>query len=503
MGTVGPVIRPHPTVILIGGPMTVDDGSTIDSRQPVEGDPESRVTRKSMATSWLWWTTASSVVGPLLDAAGDHAFALLIGDRSVVELRSDGNLRRTGLRSLLAGGTSVIELVRTSMDEPLVDGYEAVATLRGVDDQSLGTIGVRIVHPARRWRFLNGNDYYLSYAGPLIRPTVIVDTSDLVIGGEFPNDTRFQALDELRLFNDDVVLVVPHTERAESLLRDYFEWIRAGRPPTPTAPSLMPAGWDPSTPPDPVRYASSVPVEADFRVTGLIEGGEWRDSADFEAARALLQSRFDLRIGIWDLVRNPVLRRTLLDAAAVPPTPSGAAPIPVGAAGRADRRVAQKLDDDATEAAALRAAARQLRPLKAVGWKATSARPGEFRLALTEPLRRWPMDEPCPLVELMVAIARRQTTVSLWTCMYNDIDVHSYVVAHRETLERIAAPDLCDFDDERLTVWRSAGGWADDVEWAVRGAVLADRTGPWAEAFADLCADCVQVQRQRFAAWLD
>ena len=26
-------------IILIGGPMTVDDGSTLDSRQPVTGDP--------------------------------------------------------------------------------------------------------------------------------------------------------------------------------------------------------------------------------------------------------------------------------------------------------------------------------------------------------------------------------------------------------------------------------------------------------------------------------
>ena len=31
------------------------------------------------------------------------------------------------------------------------------------------------------------------------------------------------------------------------------------------------------------------------------------------AARKLLQSRFDLKIGIWDLVDSPTLRESLLD----------------------------------------------------------------------------------------------------------------------------------------------------------------------------------------------
>ena len=71
------------------------------------------MTRSSLATSLLWWITASSLVGQILDSAGDDPYALVIGNRSVVELRQDGRLRRLGLRSILSGGTSTVELIRT------------------------------------------------------------------------------------------------------------------------------------------------------------------------------------------------------------------------------------------------------------------------------------------------------------------------------------------------------------------------------------------------------
>ena len=63
-------------IILIGGPMTVDDGSTLDSRQPVTGDPGSSVRLASLASSLLWWTTVSSLVGQILDSAGNDPYAL-------------------------------------------------------------------------------------------------------------------------------------------------------------------------------------------------------------------------------------------------------------------------------------------------------------------------------------------------------------------------------------------------------------------------------------------
>ncbi|MGH9106358.1 MAG: hypothetical protein ACRDZX_11085 [Acidimicrobiales bacterium] len=101
-----------PLVVLVGGQMTVDDGSTLDSRQPIVGDPGSQVTRKSLAASLLWWATVSSLVDPILRSSGDNAFAMVIGARSVVEVRSDGELRRTRLRTFLPGGSTLADIVR-------------------------------------------------------------------------------------------------------------------------------------------------------------------------------------------------------------------------------------------------------------------------------------------------------------------------------------------------------------------------------------------------------
>lgn len=171
------------TVVLIGGPMTVDDGSTLDSRQPIIGDPSSRITRASLATSLLWWTTVTSLVSPILDSSAPDAFALVIGSRSVVEVRPDGNLRRIRLRSLLPGGSATADVLR-SIDEPLPDGYELVAQESFQQwKESQGNkqvevlFGCRIPRGSERWVFLDRGEYYLHLAASRMRPSIIVDTS--------------------------------------------------------------------------------------------------------------------------------------------------------------------------------------------------------------------------------------------------------------------------------------------------------------------------------------
>ena len=317
-----------PTVILIGGRMTVDDGSTLDSRQPIVGDPGSQVTRRSLATSLLWWTTVSSLVSRILDTAGQGTFALVIGGRSVVEVRGDGELRRTRLRSMLPGGSTTADFIRC-VGWRLPHGYEAATE---------GT-GYRLTHAGQRWVFVNHGEYYLHLAAAQVRPAAIVDTSwPFELEGEGasyePYAGRFREFEKNRLFGDRIVLVMPHTHRTESFLRGYLTWARGGRPDDDSSrwapPS--PSPWDPAAPPDPIRYSCPVPVQADFGVTGLIQDGEWLDAADLEAARSLLQARFDLKIGIWDLVENSTLRRTLLESGPPNLVPVGAATIPSGAA---------------------------------------------------------------------------------------------------------------------------------------------------------------------------
>ena len=147
----GAAAGPH--VALIGGPITVDDGSSLDSRQQVEGDEHSQVTLRSMATSALWWRVTSSLVMPILQSAGDDAFALVIGQRSVMEVRPDGSTKRTSLRSLLPGGVTQVEIVRTGIKEPLAEGHELAEIL----PREVGSVGFKRGDPTKRWHFLNGN----------------------------------------------------------------------------------------------------------------------------------------------------------------------------------------------------------------------------------------------------------------------------------------------------------------------------------------------------------
>ena len=374
-----------PTIILVGGPMTVDDGSSLDSRQPVAGDPASHVTHSSLATSHLWWFATSSLVGRLLDSAGESSFALLIGNRSVVELRPDEMLRRTGLRSVLPGGTSKLELIRTSFDETLPDGYTQSRRLQNWSGEVMGTVGFKTGDPDCRWRFLQGNEFYLSVAGKDIGASVVIDTSETITGGDRLVSGVYAAFEQRRLYAVDSILVMPHTHRTESLIRGYLAWVRAGRPDTaePAAPSPPPG----TPPPNPIHYTCPVPVQAEFGVTGLVRHDQWCDPSDVEAARALLQARYDLKIGIWDLVGNPTLRRTLLASTPHVPTPTHSAPVPAGAAQRAQKRVAEKAAERSEEERALHSITAHLHPLEVLGWNRSGNAGNAMVLPLTSIFR--------------------------------------------------------------------------------------------------------------------
>lgn len=487
-----------PTIILIGGPMTVDDGSSLDSRQPVADDPTSHVTQASLATSLLWWLTASSLVGRFLDSAGESAFALLVGQRSVVELRHDGSLRRTGLRAVLPGGTTELELIRTSFDEPLPDTYTETHRLGSWNGTVMGTVGFKTKAPSRRWRFLKGSEFYLDRAGERIGAAVLIDTSETLTRGGDLLPGRYADFEKRRLMGDNGVLVMPHTHRIESLVRGYLAWVRGGRPAAEKISAPV-TTWDPAAPPDPVHYTCPVAVQAQFGVTGLVQDGEWRDPSDLEAARALLQARYDLKIGIWDLVGNPTLRSALLSSAPPTPAPAKVAAIPAGAAERAQKRVAARTVERAEAERALDQIAASFGPLEALGWKRPTEGRGFMRLPLTDDYAHWPGDDPFPLVQLEFEISKRESSVSAFTILYNQVDIAQYVTDRRETFESIAVPDRCPLGKSpRPVLWRAHGGWADDVDWPHRTAALAEHTRRWRAALQELCIQCRHAHAKKF-----
>jgi hypothetical protein len=92
-----------PMFLLIGGEMLVEGGHKVDTRQPLDGDEWGEAMMRTLANSWLWWNIASSVVLPILEAAGPEAYALIVGQKSVLDLKGDGSTTRTGLKALLTG----------------------------------------------------------------------------------------------------------------------------------------------------------------------------------------------------------------------------------------------------------------------------------------------------------------------------------------------------------------------------------------------------------------
>src|SRR5579872_2439874 len=270
-------------ILLIGGQMTVEGGDHIDTRQPLEGDKWSEVMNKSLGTSWLWWTIVSSVVLPILESRGRSAFALVIGDKSVVDLRGDGSTRRLGLKGLLAGGVGAAKVIRTDMEDgTLPADYTEAETLRAWNGQSLGKVGVALPgDPELKWRFLDGNPFYLKHALRVIDPAVIVDTTGSLLGRspfagsdategddrDASATARYKDMETSRL-HEGIVLVIPHTARIDVIMHDYSRWVGAGRPDgrdvVPQVSDGVPV-WNPDSPPDPVRYLRLVPVEASFK----------------------------------------------------------------------------------------------------------------------------------------------------------------------------------------------------------------------------------------------
>ena len=310
-----------PTFILVGGRLTREDGEALDSRQPVEGDPRSTVTCRILSESLAWWMTTLSLVNAILDSQGPDAFALVIGRQSVVELKPDGSLRRIRLRSLLEGDVGTVHVHTFESEASLPENYVKVGEWQTADHVPNLVVGVELDSEAHRWRFLKGAATSVD-AHSTIGQKVVANTTSHFSAYSYSTYEQLAG---------GLIHVVPHTHGTESYLRGLTEWVRRGRPPSGQFDHWMrdgrlPEGLMPPTP------GAAVVADAEFGVTGLYRDGQWQDPAGLEAARAFVESRFDLRIGIWDLADNAALRRSLLKPRAMAPAPTKKATAPKGSA---------------------------------------------------------------------------------------------------------------------------------------------------------------------------
>lgn len=477
--------------------MELSDGSEFDSRQEIEADAGSETARRALAGSWLWWDTVTSVVLPILEYDAPDAFALVVGQKSTLDFKPDGSLRRSRLRGMLPGGVGSISIARSAWNEPVPADHEKVAKILNWNREVMGSVGIQVDRDDQsRWRFLKGNSTasYLRWAGEALNPTVFVNTESFFGGDARIHPLYLEAIDDYWLISKRVVLVLPHTDRVQQVLDAWIKWAHDGRPElrAPEPADFTP--WTPETPPDPHEYTQPIPVSAEFHVTGLIENEVWQDASRLEAARRLLQARFDLKLGIWDLVNNDALRETLLEETHTPPRPPTKVLVPQAVMDRAIQAVDRRMEQRRSTAAAVKRVRNELRPLlDGCGWQLDES--GGWTLPLTRPYVFWGEEDLKPLIFLILNIEKRRTRVYASTSLVNDgIDVGEYLrlrgSSHTGDDKGPASPAL-------LSEWPV--GWSVMSGWDEVGRALAERTPAWIELLQGLLRPSVRAYREKFA----
>jgi len=465
------VVTHLPTIIFIGGPFVADSGELLDSRQPFADDPLSATPRRALAESELWWRTATSLVVPLLRDNGNTSFASVYA-KTVTSLKADGSVMRRSLAPLLPGG------------------------IRPSDTRG-------------RWQ--------LTAAQGVKGAHIWVETAGVLPLLDYE-------LFESSWKNRAPIAVVPHTYADTVFFDGYTQWVADGRPKYVRPPLERPSE------PRRERVQSIVTIEGDFRVTGIVRRGAWCDPVPLDAARALLQARYDLQLGIWDLANNETLRSTLLRETPIAPPPAALAGKTEGILRRAAVEQTQTREADQVEAARDVDLASVLATLDQAGWSQDSTEMQSGAVAQTRFARFYPI-AVAPQCDEIDAPKRhpalRPGKIILWLefemlpkrndgeCRLELIvppplnplnnKVSSYLIRHLAMFKKIADPDQfsqkTSFDIYKtsryeLVKYEPHGEFTID-DWQQRIAGIARRTTDWAEALSPLAVSIGQAITKR------
>jgi len=321
--------RPGPTIVLIGGQVTLDSGATLDTRQPLAADEWDVVMRSALGSSEAWWAFAKELVDTILTQhAETDAWALAWLDRTLKKARADGTFTRVRPRSFLDNAGNLLEA-------PMKPGSSSF----------------RSDAVSSRYRLLPYLLRFDDLVGPA--PAAVVggfhttydDGTDLV--GDRPLDYFVSRWPE-------AVVVLPHTPLVEKKARHVLS--------SPPSSALKISGLAEHTHPtqsrrytsaaeqvDSLRRADSYVISHDFHVTFWADEGVLRDPVDLDAALTFVKSRYDLHLGLWDLARDPVLR-TLLQREEPSRTGTSSMSVPTELAVMADEKAARRQEAKAAEA---------------------------------------------------------------------------------------------------------------------------------------------------------
>jgi hypothetical protein len=491
-----------PTIVLIGGQLTLTDGSVVDSRQPAADENTAGALHAALTGCAEWWSAVSSIVVPTLDDP-EGGFALILGRRSIVRTSLDGETRRSRLSKFLRGDVGSVSAIHSGRGRSLPGGYRSLAAFRDSQGSDMDFIGVRFDDPMPQWCLVDGSDYFLRLVVNRIGARVIVDTT-----GGLPayEDTSIDYCSPLAC---PYLIVVPDTARMRDRIGDLLAGQLDPLPfPQQVRPEVLEALYRaPEAPLNPAADFLLFPVvRADCSVSGLLREGQWGDAAGLEAARMLILKRFDLKLGLWDLALNPVLRSTVLDTLPVQDVPEEAVQTPAFAWRRAERRAEERRHDAILRSMRVREVnAALLQVLAPTGWSINPVEVSNGKVLIDQ--LRLPLTEPLggtPLVELMIQLNKSSIRVDVWHRFYEDLDINGFIEKRREAFEAVGLPPASTQDRRSVgyvasaALWTANVGWRDaDADWSHIAKTIADRTKQWVGLLADFVATCREVRNAK------
>ena len=455
-----------PTIILVGGEVTLDSGVTVDSRQPLADDEWDFVLREAVASSEGWWLFVKSLSDTILAEASPDAWALASVNKTVRRPKADGSLQRVPINKLLGDAFDLMGIAGKTGGAPEIPAMKSTARYR-VLPYLLRMDDLQVDQP----------------------PTVVVssvhetydDGTDIV--GQRPLDVFLSRWPE-------ATIVLPHTPMIEAKVESVLA--NGVRRPQPGV------GLASRTHPDEsgryvaarerlaeLRQAQPYVLSGDLHVTYWMDQGRLMNPVDLDAALAFLGARYDLTFGLWDLARDPILRDSLLTKSAPRELDSSPAPVPAevmeSARSKAEERASSKAHEkmerkrvDSVIGSALSAA----------GWQKVK-RGYQFPAGPKRALS--PGAEPRPVVVVRLEIQKRQATVSLYELSRTG-RAEAFLRAHADEIKDVTGRPP---EPDTQTIVRFPDlGWDGDTEpWASKIPILqklvelvVPQLGPLAEA---------------------
>jgi hypothetical protein len=364
----------------------------------------------------------------------------------------------------------------------------------------MGSVGVRFDNPMPRWCFVDGTDYYFGVVANRMARVIVDATGNFLT---FTNGWYSTLPNEYSVASQLQMVVMPDTVDVRDCIADHL----AGKIPEPPELPEHPAPDVPPTAPrDPADFLRIPVLRAAFSVTGLLRAGQWEDAAGLEAARMLLLKRYDLKLGLWDLALNPVLRSTVLESLPVQPAPDEPVQAPASAWKRAERKAKDATARrEAKQLKIRRANAALKQELEPLGWRLDHdlfprARVEKYGpwlyLPLTEPISVW-KGELQPLVALRIDVGASSIRLVAWHFLpsgYNELDIGAFIERRREDFESVVPLPPFPKALNEVPLWTASVGWNDtEAEWLSIAKEIAEHTKRWVEILADFVASARKV----------